>query len=97
MKLLKVNRKFKDKYNGTIYAEGELIEFEDDRAAELLADPRGLAEEAGTTGTLDPEQLKELKLDDLRRLADDLGVNHKGLKKAELVNAIAAVEVTAGI
>lgn len=39
---LKINIEFKDKYNGRKYAEGEAVDFEDERAKELLADKRNL-------------------------------------------------------
>lgn len=39
---LKINIEFKDKYNGKKYAEGEVVDFEDERAKELLADKRNL-------------------------------------------------------
>lgn len=42
---LKINIEFKDKYNGKKYAEGEVVEFEDERAKELLADKRNLVSE----------------------------------------------------
>lgn len=42
---LKINIEFKDKYNGKKYAEGEVVDFEDERAKELLADKRNLVSE----------------------------------------------------
>ena len=39
---LKINIEFKDKYNGKKYAEGEVVDFEDERAKQLLADERNL-------------------------------------------------------
>ena len=46
------------------------------------------------TGTLDPEQLSTMKFDDLKRLAEDMGIDVSGIrKKTDLVAAIAAVEV----
>lgn len=48
------------------------------------------------TGTLDPEQLESMKLDDLKRLAAQMGIDTKGLsKKAEFIEAITAQEVSA--
>lgn len=49
MKKLKINKDFKDKYNDTHYKANEVIEFEDNRAEELLADKRGLVSEVKTT------------------------------------------------
>ena len=47
------------------------------------------------TATLDPEDLKNWKMDDLRKLAADMGIDATGIKKKDdLVAAIAAVEVT---
>lgn len=42
---LKINMKFKDKYTGTNYRDGSIVEFEDERAKELLADKRNLVSE----------------------------------------------------
>ena len=54
-------------------------------------------QEKQETAHLDKEQLEEWKFDDLKRLAEDMGIDTKSLKKkAELVEAIAAVEVIPG-
>ena len=46
---------------------------------------------------LDPTQLKELTNDRLRELAEDMGINPGKLKtKAQLIDAITAVEVAPG-
>lgn len=45
MKKLKIERKFTDKYTGKAYKVGAKVDFEDDRAEELLADSRGLVSE----------------------------------------------------
>lgn len=55
--------------------------------APKLADP---------VATLDPEQLSTMSAAELRRLAGEMGIEVKGLNKAELVKAIAEVEVTPG-
>jgi hypothetical protein len=39
---LKIEREFKDKYTGEKYEAGKEVEFEEDRAKELLSDSRGL-------------------------------------------------------
>jgi hypothetical protein len=39
---LKIEREFKDKFTGKKYTAGSEVEFEDERAKELLADPRDL-------------------------------------------------------
>ena len=39
---LKIEKNFTDKYNGEKYEAGSEVEFEDDRAKELLDDPREL-------------------------------------------------------
>lgn len=51
---------------------------------------------AQLTATLDPEQLNAMSASELRRLAGEMGLEVKGLGKAELVKAIAGVEVTPG-
>lgn len=55
-----------------------------------------LPEAETQTGTLDLEQLNGMELSELRRLAAQMGIEAKGLKKPELVKAIASVEVTVG-
>ena len=53
--------------------------------------------EGEKTAYLDPEQLKELTNDRLRELAEDMGISTGKLKtKAQLINAITAVEVAPG-
>lgn len=39
---LRIDKTFKDKYNGKLYKEGSVVNFNADRAEELLADERGL-------------------------------------------------------
>lgn len=47
-----------------------------------------------TAGNLDVEQLKKMKLDDLKQLAEDMGIDTTGLRtKDDYAKAIAAVEV----
>lgn len=41
MKLL-IKIKFKDKYTGAKYEEGDIVDFKEERAKELLADERNL-------------------------------------------------------
>ena len=46
---------------------------------------------------LDPEQLKELKMDELRKMAEEMGVETHGLNtKAKLIDAICSEPVTPG-
>ena len=52
---------------------------------------------AATVGHLDEAELAEMKFDELKQLAADMGVDTKGLKsKADYAKAIAAVPVTPG-
>lgn len=52
---------------------------------------------APITGHLDKGQLDGMKLADFKKLAEDMGIDTKGLKsKADFVAAIAAEEVEAG-
>lgn len=49
------------------------------------------------SGHLDPAQLEDMKIDDLKRLAANMGVDTSTMKKkADYINAITAVEVEAG-
>ena len=46
-------------------------------------------------GNFDPEELKGWKMDELKKLATDMGIDAAGIKKKDdLIAAIAAVEVT---
>lgn len=52
------------------------------------------AEGEETAANLDPDQLKKMKLDDLKQLAEDMGIDTTGLRlKDDYIKAIAAVEV----
>lgn len=54
-------------------------------------------EQQETKYHLDKTQLDEMKFDDLKKLAADMGIDITGIKKkADLVDAIAAVEVEPG-
>lgn len=44
-------------------------------------------------GHLDPAQLSKMKVEELKRLAADVGIDVSGLNKAEIVKALAAEEV----
>lgn len=49
------------------------------------------------TGTLDPDQLKDMSLTQLKELAADMGADVKGCKsKSDYINAITALETEAG-
>lgn len=63
----------------------------------LLAAEKAVEETPAQTAHLDPAQLEEMKVDDLKQLAADMGVDTTGFKKkADYVAAIAAVEVIPG-
>lgn len=47
------------------------------------------------TGHLDPEQLKEMTVPELRKLANDMGLDDSG-KKDELIERICSAEVQVG-
>lgn len=51
-------------------------------------------EPAKTTGYLDAAELEGWEYNQLKKLAADMGVTPKGKKKADLIAAITAVEVT---
>lgn len=84
MKKVKFLRLVRDKYNGTMYEKGSVREFEDWRANELVSDPRGLAEYV--------VDYDSMKVADLRELAGKQGINTKGMKKADIIKALAEVE-----
>ena len=64
----------------------------------LLESEEGIKQEpTAQIAHLDPAQLEEMKLDGLKQLAVDMGVDTTGLKKkADYVAAISAVEVIPG-
>lgn len=47
-----------------------------------------------TTGNLDKAQLESMKAEDLKCLASEIGISIAGKKKADLIEAISAVEVS---
>ena len=83
MKRDKFLRLVKDKYNGTMYEKGSVVEFENWRADELVSDPRGLAEPVA--------DYDGMKVAGLRTLASAKGINTKGMKKADIIKALAEV------
>lgn len=56
--------------------------------------PEAQQEPAKTTGHLDAAELESWEYNQLKKLAADMGVTPKGKKKADLIAAITAVEVT---
>lgn len=46
---LKIEKNFKDKYTGEYYEAGKEIDFDEDRAEELLSDSRGLVSKVKET------------------------------------------------
>ena len=81
MKKIKFLRLVRDKYNGKMYEKGSVREFEDLRANELVSDPRGLAEYV--------VDYDGMKVADLRELAGKQGINTKGMKKTDIIKALA--------
>ena len=85
--------------NGEIIPCGNTIELDEENAHRLIkmgiveAVDEAPAEEAEIlTGYLDAEQLEDMKVEDLRKLAKDMGLDSTG-KKAELIERITAEEV----
>lgn len=103
---------FYDKYiPGRVYAPGDKLDWDDqariddcvERGLIRLCDqektdPEGYMPEPDLNwGHLDPEDLSRMKIDDLRKLAADMGINTAHLKKkTELIDAIVSMEVAAG-
>lgn len=67
------------------------------RALEVPQDPDADNQEPEKiTSCLDTARLREWDYNQLKKLADDMGVTPKGKKKADLIVAITAVETTPG-
>lgn len=62
----------------------------------LVGEAPGFPPPGEVLGHLDPKQLEELTIPDLKKLAGEVGADIKGLKdKAAIITAIVAVEVSA--
>ena len=61
---------------------GEAIGVEDTTVATAIETP------AATLGTFTKTALRDKKIDQLRAIADGLGLDHTGLKKTDLIDAI---------
>ena len=61
--------------------------------ADPVPQPDGPQEPEKKTVSLDKEQLEAMDYNELKKLAADMGVKPKGNKKADLIEAIATVEV----
>lgn len=99
MKKVRIKRLMRDKYTGEQYEAGQEIVFEDARADELLNDPRGLAEAVieeheQIVGRFDKTQLSGMKIAELKALAEDCGVDVKGLKKAAIIDQLLNVPIS---
>lgn len=89
-----------------LISRGQTIELPEHDAKELIA--LGVAayapgkwvpstDDAPVYGHLDYDQLMTMKLDKLKKLAGEMGLDTKGMKsKADFANAISGVEVEAG-
>ncbi len=75
------------------YVTGKAPEVPQDPDADT--DP-GNQEPEKTTGHLDAAELESWDYNQLKKLAADMGVTPKGKKKADLIAAITAAEVTPG-
>lgn len=53
---LKIEKEFKDKYNDKKYKIGDKVEFEEERAKELLSDPRELVSKTEEDLKEDPKE-----------------------------------------
>lgn len=60
---------------------------------ENLNDDKEAQDEELISTHLDKAQLETMKLEDLKRLASDMGIDVKSLKKAEIIDLIVQVEV----
>lgn len=70
------------------------VDPEGDGAGVNSSEEKTGAEGEETAGNLDAEQLKKMKLDDLKKLAEDMGIEATGLRtKDDYAKAIAAVDV----
>lgn len=97
---------FYDKYNvARGYTPGEIVDWDDQARIDDCV-RRGLVEVCAMEPPADPdpdngnlarECLTEMKVSDLKKLAEDMGIDTRKLtKKAELIEAIMKVEVIPG-
>lgn len=63
---LKINIEFRDKFNGELYKKDSIVEFEEDRAKELLADKRNLVEKVKEAAPKAEEAQDEKKTEVVR-------------------------------
>lgn len=75
------------------YVTGRALEAPQDPDADTDPDNQ---EPEKTTGHLDAAELEGWEYNQLKKLAADMGVTPKGKKKADLIAAITAAEVTPG-
>jgi organic radical activating enzyme len=64
---------------------------------QLLEGSGELSAESGKTGHIDKESLESMKTEELKKLAQDMGIDVTGFrKKSDYIKTIAAEEVTPG-
>jgi topoisomerase IA-like protein len=63
---LKINIEFRDKFNGTMYTKDSIVEFEEDRAKELLSDKRKLVSKVKEEAPEAEEAQDEKKTEDTK-------------------------------
>lgn len=56
---VKIEKTFTDKYTGETRTAGSIVDFDESRAAELLADPRGVVSEVKDTEPAKPKAKKK--------------------------------------
>ena len=63
---LKINIEFRDKFTGELYKKDSIVEFEEDRAKELLSDKRKLVSKVKETAPKVEEAQDEKKAEDTK-------------------------------
>jgi ribosomal protein L11 len=74
------------KHDGIKYGLGDVVEMQEKQAQSLVKD--GILEETKKQPEKELTEISKMSVDELREIAEEKGLDIKGLKKAELIKAI---------
>lgn len=88
---IEVLQKFIDKHTGEIHHAGDIMDVEEERYKEIKEKNKNLVKivetEENESEEIQKDQLDKLKVDELKSLAESMGIEAAG-KKAELIEQI---------